>query len=477
MRHRSLLIFVALIALAACTPKAPPTPQAEPVKPASAERQPLYWYDPMEPAQHFDKPGKSPYMDMDLVPKYADQPAAGEASADDGSLHVDPRMLQSLGVRLAMVERGPLAREIRAAGAVMVDEHRIESVQVRAAGWVESLAVRAVGDPVRRGARLASVYSPELLAAQQEFLLAQNAGDAGLRQAARARLALAGLSETQIERIARTGVAERRVEYVAPFDGYVMTLGTRQGASVQPGMALFELADLSTVWINAEVPEAQGAWLKLGDPVQAEVPAWPGERFAGRIDYIYPELAEATRTVKIRIALANRAARLRPGMYASVTLRGAPIVALSLPSEAVIRTGTRSIALVADHPDARSGRFRPVVVRTGIEADGRVQIVDGLKAGEQVVASGQFLIDSEASLSGLEARLGSTARGAEERPATGRGPAATGGHEPAPVCSEAGCEASQGQDGVGTGDEVSPGKAAALPIEAHEVHDHGARQP
>ena len=405
MKSRSPLLLAALLALAACSRSTPPTSQAEPAKPASAERQPLYWYDPMEPAQHFDKPGKSPFMDMELVPKYADEPVAGATHASDGSLQLDPRMLQSLGVRLATVEQGALAREVRAAGAVMVDEHRIEAVQVRAAGWVESLAVRAAGDPVRRGARLASVYSPELLAAQQEFLLAQRAGDAGLREAARARLALAGLSEAQIERVAKTGVAERRVDYFAPFDGYVMSLGVRQGAAVQPGMALFELADLATVWIDAEVPEAQGAWLKVGDAAEVEVPGWPSEKFAGRIDYIYPELAEATRTMKVRIALANRGAKLRPGMYASVLLRGASVAALSLPGEAVIHTGSRSIALVAEDADLHSGRFRPMVVRTGIEVGGRVQIVEGLKAGEQVVASGQFLIDSEASLSAVLARL------------------------------------------------------------------------
>lgn len=472
MKHRYPLILAVLLALAACTRSTPPPPKAEPAPPASAARQPLYWYDPMEPAQHFDKPGKSPFMDMDLVPKYADEAAPGATAADDSSLRIDPRMAQSLGVRLATVERGALAREVRAAGAVMVDEHRIEAVQVRAAGWVESLAVRAAGDPVRRGARLASVYAPELLAAQQEFLLAQQSGDAGLRAAARARLALAGLGEAQIERVANSGVAERRVEVVAPFDGYVMTLGTRQGAAVQPGMALFELADLSTVWVNAEVPEAQAGWLKPGDAVQAEVPARPGERFAGRIDYVYPELTEATRTVRVRIVLANPGAKLRPGMYASVLLRGAPVAALSLPGEAVIHTGTRSLVLVADDADPQGGRFRPVVVRTGIETGGRVQIVEGLEAGTRVVASGQFLIDSEASLQGFEARLASTARRAEERPAM------------------------DGRAGIGTSGAVSPGMAetpaggagkpssgaddhAAQEYSGHEhsAHDHGAQQP
>lgn len=361
----------------------------------------LYWYDPMVPDQRFDKPGKSPFMDMQLVPKYADD--APDAGADDGAFRIDPRVAQNLGVRLAKAEIGRMAREVRSVGVVAVDEHRIEVVQVRAAGWVEQLAVRAAGDPVRRGALLAAVYAPDLLAAQQEFLLAQRSGDEGLKTAARARLSLFGLSPGQIARVAESGVAERRVSYYAPFDGYVMELGARLGSAVQPGMMLFQLADLSTVWLEAEVPEAQAAWIKAGDTASAEVPAWPGERFAGKVDYVYPELNPTTRTQKLRLRLENKDGKLRPGMYGAMQLNAAGRDGvLTVPSEAVINTGQRTVVLLAED----LSRFRPVLVRTGMEAGDRIEILEGLKAGDDVVASGQFLIDSEASLRGALDRLG-----------------------------------------------------------------------
>jgi Cu(I)/Ag(I) efflux system membrane fusion protein len=190
---------------------------------------------------------------------------------------------------------------------------------------------------------------------------------------------------------------ERRVEYYAPFEGYVMELGVRQGAAVQPGTTLFQLADLSSGWITAEVPETQAAWIKAGDPVQAEVSALPGRRFAGQIDYLYPELTQATRTLKVRMVVTNADKLLRPGMFATAQLRGAvQDGVLTVPTEAVIKTGTRSVIIVAE--DAT--HFRPALVRVGAEHGGRSEILEGLTLGQNVVASGQFLIDSEANLRG-----------------------------------------------------------------------------
>lgn len=361
----------------------------------SAAARPLYWYDPMVPDQHFDHPGKSPFMDMQLVPKMPDEGSRGGASA--GTVAIDPRVVQNLGVRLAPVTQGRLARGVDAVGLVAVDERRIQVVQVRAAGWVEDLAVRAAGDPVRRGQRLAAVYSPELLAAQQEFLIALDSGDAALARAARQRLALYGLSEGQIAQVQQARRTQRRVDYYAPFDGYVMELGARQGAAVQPGTTLFQLADLDSVWINVEVPEGQAAWIKPGDQARVQVPALPGEPFDGSVDYLYPELSAATRTLKLRLAIRNPGRRLRPGMFASVRLLGAPRDGvLLIPTEALIRTGQRSVVIVADD----AGRFHPALVRVGSESAGQSEIVEGLNAGQQVVASGQFLIDSEANLRG-----------------------------------------------------------------------------
>src|SRR5258705_37885 len=350
----------------------------------------------MKPHQHFDKPGKSPFMDMQLVPKYSDD-ATGSAGAPPGSIAIDPRVVQNLGVRLGPVEQGSFARPVDTIGVVAVDEHRIEAIQVRQPGWVEELDVRAVGDSVRRGQRLAGVYAPDLLATQQELLIARNSGDSQLIEAARRRLTLFGLSAIQTAHIEKTGQAERRVDYYAPFDGYVMELGARQGAAVEPGTMLFQLADLQSVWINAEVPETQAAWIKGGDLVTAEVPALPGEHFQGQIDYLYPELMPTTRTLKVRIVLKNPGKRLRPGMFAAVHLRGATQdQVVTIPTEAVIKTGTRSVVIVAD--DAT--HFRPALIRVGTEHGGRSEILEGLTVGQSVVASGQFLIDSEASLRG-----------------------------------------------------------------------------
>jgi Cu(I)/Ag(I) efflux system membrane fusion protein len=357
---------------------------------ATAESKPQYWYDPMHPAEHFDKPGKSPFMDMQLVPKYA-------KDAAPGSIAVDSRVVQNLGLRLARVEQGSFARVVDTVGSVAVDEHLIEAVQVRQPGWVERLDVRAAGDSVRRGQLLAGVYSPDLLATQQELLIALDSNDLQLIEAARRRLALFGLSEAQIARVEKNRQVERRVEYYAPFSGYVMDLGARQGAEVQPGAMLFQLADLNSVWVTAEVPETQAAWLKPGDRAEIQVPALPGERFEGQVDYLYPELTQATRTLRVRVVVKNPHRHLRPGMFAAAHFRSmTQDHALTVPSESVIKTGTRSFVIVADDDT----HFRPTRVRVGAEQGGRSEILEGLALGQNVVASGQFLIDSEANLRG-----------------------------------------------------------------------------
>ena len=206
---------------------------------------PSYWFDPMHPSEHFDKPGKSPFMDMQLVPKYADR-----NGTPPGSVAIDPRLIQNLGVRLAKVEQGSFAHVVDTVGLVGVDEHLIESIQVRQPGWLERLDVRAVGDSVRRGQLLAGVYSPDLLANQQELMIARDSGDLKLMEAAKRRLGLFGLSEAQTSRIEKTGQVERRIAYYAPFDGYVTELGARQGAAVEPGTTLFQLASVSSVWMR-----------------------------------------------------------------------------------------------------------------------------------------------------------------------------------------------------------------------------------
>ncbi len=359
---------------------------------------PTYWYDPMHPREHFDKPGKSPFMDMQLAPKCEKSAAVPQAASGSAEgIEVDSRVVQNLGLRLAKVDEGSFARSVDTVGLVGVDEHRIEAIQVREPGWVEHLNVRAQGDAVHRGQPLAGIYSPDLLAIQQELLIARSSNDPKLIAATRERLVLFGLSAGQIAHIEQTGLAERRVNYYAPFDGYVMELGVRQGAAVQPGTTLFQLADLASVWVAADVPELQAGWIKAGDAAEISVTALPGERFAAQIDYLYPELAQSTRTLKVRLVVENPGNHLRPGMFASVHLHGAELPkVLTVPTEAVIKTGTRSVVILAE--DAT--HFRPALVRVGLEQGGRSQIVEGVNLGQTVVASGQFLIDSEASLRG-----------------------------------------------------------------------------
>jgi len=410
MSYRTMLsILIALAAAAGAGYYArTPAPASKPAASATApkERKILYWYDPMVPASHFDKPGPSPFMDMQLVPKYADE----EGSA--GGMAIDPRMVQNLGVRTAAVATGSLARRIATVGYVRPDEHRIEVVQPRAAGWVEKLYVRAVNDPVRRGQLLLELYAPDILAAQEEYLLAAKAAqrdpaDRALEQAALRRLALLGLSDEQIRALAASGKASRRVAVHATSDGIVSELGVREGMAVTPGTPMFSLLDLSSVWVTAEIPEAQAGWVAPGAAVEIAVPALPGSVLHGRVEYIYPQLDGTTRTLQVRVRLPNPGLKLKPGMYARVSIQsGEAKQAVLVPSEAVIVTGTRSVAIVAEG----SGRYAAVEIKTGDEADGRTEILQGLAPGQTVVVSGQFLIDSEASLRGALQRLQGAAK-------------------------------------------------------------------
>jgi Cu(I)/Ag(I) efflux system membrane fusion protein len=361
-------------------------------------REPLYWYDPMKPDQHFDKPGKSPFMDMQLVPKYSDAGGAEEK----GIVSIAPGVVQNLGIRTSIVEQREVSQEVRAVASIAVNENRIEVVQTRVAGWVERLSVRAQNEFVKKGQLLAEIYSPELFAAQQEFALALRADDAALITAGRQRLMSIGLDKTQIARLEKTGEPQRRVGYYAPTDGVITELGIRAGAQVSPGMTLYTLADLSQVWINAEVPEAQAAGLQAGAPVRAMLSGLSDRTFDGRIDYVVPEVDLQTRTVKVRAVIDNKDGALKPGMFAEVLLgSGSRHTALMVASESLIRTGTRTMVIVAES----AGRYRPTEVKAGSQRDGFTEVLEGLQAGQNVVSSGQFLIDSEANLRGAFNKL------------------------------------------------------------------------
>ena len=396
--------------------EAPAAAMSDGMAMASEDKKVLYWYDPMVPTQKFDAPGKSPFMDMQLVPKYAGQDvqvqrpgmdaglgAAADESGGMGSgtvVVIDPRMAQNLGLRVAPATLGTFFQRVEAVGSVALDERRIVVVQSRTAGWIERLDVRAEGDPVKKGQRLAALYSPDLFAAKQELKLAQDSGDAALAKASQQRLRLLG---------GGAGAGSQSGVF-SPASGFVVELMAREGAQLEPGMPLMKLADLRQVWINVEIPEVQAGWIAEGKSAEARLKSLPGKVFEGTVDYLYPQLDSGTRTLRARLVFDNADGALRPGMFADVSLfGGGKQDVLLVPSEAVIRTGERTVVMVAE----AAGRYRPAAVTTGPERNGETMILTGLEAGQNVVVSGQFLIDSEASLLGAYQRMGAGAGMAE----------------------------------------------------------------
>ncbi len=375
-------------------------------------RKPLYWHDPMYPQQKFDKPGKSPFMDMMLVPVY------GNAGGDDSAVSISSRVVQNLGVRTAEAKRAPLGRRLEVVGAVAYDERAVALVQARVGGYVEKLYVRAPLDPVAAGQPLADIVAPDWAAAQEEYLaLRRMPGvDAALRDAARQRHAVLGMPEATIASLESGGKARTRVTLTAPTGGVVGELGAREGMTVTPGTTLFRINGLGTVWVNAEVPETDSALVRPGAPVKGTVPALPGETFAGRVAVVLPEVNPTTRTLKARIELANPAGRLKPGMFATIELAASVRPdAVVVPTEALIRTGERTVVVVADAAQDGKQLFKPVEVEAGAEAAGFTEIRKGIEPGTKVVVSGQFLIDSEASLKGAGTRMGEAPPSQEHR--------------------------------------------------------------
>ena len=374
----------------------------------------LYYHDPMVPGKKFEAPGKSPFMDMMLVPAYA-----GAEGADASTVTVSPRIQQNIGLRTAAVAEGTLASAVSAVGAIAWNERDQVIVQARAMGYVEKLHVRATLDRVTRGQPLVDLYVPDWVAAQEDFLSLRRMRGPDLDtlvDAARARMRQSGMDETQIRRVESTAQVQARLTIRAPIAGVVTDLMAREGMTVMPGMTLARINGLGTVWAHAEVPESQAAQLAPGDRVVASSPALPGADFEGRLQALLPEVNPATRTFKARMELANPGARLVPGMFVQMRVSDKPeSKTLHVPTEAIIATGRRTLVMLAEE----DGRFRPAEVVTGIEAGGKTEIRQGLQAGQRVVLSGQFLIDSEASLKGIEARLGEEAPAAADTHRTG----------------------------------------------------------
>jgi Cu(I)/Ag(I) efflux system membrane fusion protein len=366
------------------------------------------YHDPMVPGKNFDAPAKSPFMDMMLVPRYAgggQGQGQGQGCGDNASVSVSPRVQQNLGLRTAAVAEGSLAMELGAVGSVAWNERLQEVVSARAMGFVEKLHVRATFDRVAAGAPLVELHVPDWVAAQEDYLAVARMSGPGidaLRDAARARMRQAGMDDALIAQVAREGRIQVRVTLAAPTAGIVSELMVREGATVMPGMPLLRLQGTGTVWAEGQVPESQAALLRPGARVVATSPAAPGEDFAGRLQALLPEVDAATRTRRARLELANPGARLVPGMFVQLRFaQSARSKSLLVPTDAVIHTGRRSVVMLAEG----EGRYRPVAVKTGLEHQGQTEVLEGLAAGQRVVLSGQFLIDSEASLRGVEARL------------------------------------------------------------------------
>ncbi|XZG68784.1 efflux RND transporter periplasmic adaptor subunit [Chitinibacteraceae bacterium HSL-7] len=360
-------------------------------------RKVLYYHDPMSPGKQFEAPGKSPFMDMMLVPVYEG------ASKDAGTVEISPRIQQNLGVRVGVVERAPLAGSVSATGAIAYNERAQSVLSARSMGFVEKLYVRAALDSVRAGQPIADLYVPEWVAMQQDYFAVRDLPDSeGLRRAAMARMKQAGMSDGQVAAVVKGGKVISRFALVAPHDGVLAALDMKEGMTVMAGMPLARVARLDTVWAEAEVPEAQASGLRPGAVVAASSNAWPGVTFSGTVQSLLPEVNPATRTRKARVELANTGLKLVPGMVVAMQLGGgAAESVLQVPAEAVIRTGRRSVVMVKDG----DGSFAPVTVKTGEERDGRIAVLEGLQEGQSIVLSGQFMIDSEASLKGVEARM------------------------------------------------------------------------
>ncbi len=393
-----LIMLLAVLGLGILAGRHTAGPGTEATAPgASSGREILYWVAPMDPDFRRDGPGKSP-MGMDLVPVYADAAGAGVTS-------IAPQVLNKLGVRTAPAGRGSLPRRIETTARVGWNETTLSHVHTRVEGWVESLTVAAKGDPVTAGELLFELYSPTLVNAQQEYLAALAGGNRGLQRASRDRLAALGMAPEEIDRLERDRTVRQRVRFTAGADGVVTMLGVRDGMFVTPSTDMLSIAALDSVWVHADVLERQAAWVEVGQRADIEFAALPGERFEASVEYVYPELDPVSRTLRVRLALDNGERRLAPNMLARVSIAGretGPIV--NVPREAVIRGGRGSRVVVA----LGDGRFESRRVLVGIESGERVAIREGLAAGEPVVISGQFLIDSESNLDQALSRYGTT---------------------------------------------------------------------
>ncbi len=371
-------------------------------KPAG-ERKILYWQAPMDPTEIYDDPGKSK-MGMDLIPVYDDHTNSGS------EVSIDPNTVQNMGVRTATVKRQSFSRNIRALGKVDYNEENIYEVSSKISGWIEKLHVDYTGKPVRKGQALLELYSPDLVTTQQEYLLAlknkeliSNSSFASIREGAesllastRQRLSYWDIPEKEIQRLEQEGVVSKTITFESPANGIVIHKNAVEGKHIMAGSSLYQIADLSTVWVFASLYDNEVPWVEIGQTAEMELSYAPGKILKGKVAYIYPYVNEKSRDVKVRLVFPNPDLMLKPGMYTNVNIKTQSIPdVIVIPSEAVIRSGERVLTFIAKG----EGRFEPRPIRVGQEGDnGEVLVLAGLSEGEQIVTSAQFLLDSESRL-------------------------------------------------------------------------------
>ena len=380
------------------------TTQTKQTKQASSEKKPLYWQAPMDKSFRSDKPGKSP-MGMELIPVYADEVGADD---DRNLVRINPTVENNIGVRTALVASNSTKPIIETVGTIQIDDDNTSVVDVRTEGWIEKMPVKAIGDEVRKGQLLFRLYSRPLVSAQDEYLQAVKMGRQNLISATSARLLSFGMTKREIALLRKKGQSIRLMNIYAPRSGIVTEMGAGEGGFVKPGMNVLKIVDLKTVWAIADVFEDQVHQVHPGQTVYMRMAGMPSREWQGKVEYIYPTVNAKARTVQVRIGFDNQDGLLRPEMFARLTIQTAtnmpemdmadPVV---IPREALIRTGRSERVILA----LGDGQYQPAEVVSGQEIGDNIEIVSGLHAGEKIVVSSQFLLDSEASLRGTLLRL------------------------------------------------------------------------
>ncbi len=391
----------------ASAPADPPRAHGSGHGSSTGERRILYWQDPMHPAFKSDKPGKAPDCGMDLVPVYAEG-GGPEGEMPSGTTQITAQKQQLIGVQYGQAALRPLVRTIRAVGRVTYDETKITRIHTKFDGWIKKVYLNFTGMLIRKGQPLFTIYSPELVSTQQEYLIALRGqkylgdspyaeatrGASSLRESTLERLKLWDISDDQIEELEKTGKVKRDLTLYSPVDGFVLERKAFENVRVTPDLDLYTIADLFTVWVNAQVYEYEVPYVRLGQKAIMSLSYFPGETFGGRVSYIYPELDTTTRTLRVRIEFPNSEFKLKPDMYADVQLQIDYGTRLVVPQDAVLDSGTEQVVFVA----RGDGYFEPRKVVVGPKIDDSVVILSGLKAGEKIVTSGNFLVDSESRL-------------------------------------------------------------------------------